>query len=210
MERLQSWLRSDLVGIPATLAAVALVALAFVLFAVAGSAAGLLVGLVAVASGLYLVVRASGDRREITDIAPPRVESAQRVLVVANGGLGSPALLDELRRRRRLGPLAVHVIVPVQASSARQAVADDIDAEAGRAQARLDAALRALADADIAAEGHIDDEASPMDSLLDGLREFAADDALLVPSSDLDWSEAEKLGEQVRERTGVGVVEIGP
>lgn len=209
-ERLQRWMQSDLVGVFATVAVLVAVALALFFFFVIGPIAGIIYGVALVGLTFYLITKTSrGGAADIADIAPPAAETAQQVLVVANQGLGNPALETELARRADLGPLEVRLIAPAPASSLARRVADDVDAEAAKARERLDAAMARISARGVTVSGHVDEQAEPMRSLLDGLREFPADDVLLVPGDELDWTEAESLAEQIRSETDVRVTEIG-
>jgi hypothetical protein len=202
-------MQSDLVGVLATIALVVLFGLTLLLFLLAGPVAGLVFGVAVVALGLYLVSGSSRGPADIADIAPPSAESAQRVLVVANQGLENPALESELALRAQRGPLEVRLIAPVLASSPARSISDDFDAEAARARERVEAVLGKLGETDITASGHVDEEASPTDCLLDGLREFPADEVLLTPGDELDWHDAESLADRVRAESGVRVTELG-
>jgi hypothetical protein len=208
IERWRHWMRSDLIGVAVTAALAALLALTFVLFFAAGPLAGLFVGLLVVALAVYLVARLGGLADDTAGVGPPLVESAQRILVVANQGLANPALVSELEARAGRGPLEARLIAPVVASSRAQALADDIDAEAARAQQRLDALVGSLVARDIVAAGRVDDEAPPITALLDGLREFPADEVVLLPGHETDWEDAEGMAERIRVETGVLVTEL--
>ena len=151
--------------------------------------------------------RSSSD--DLSDIAPPTSESAQRVLVVANQGLANPTLTAELDGLAQAGPLEVAIIVPVAAASRLRALSDDVDAEAGRAQERLDAALGALSERGVDAKGRLDLESSPEEGTLTGLRAFPADQVLLLPGDELDWEGIGGLAERIRSETGVNVTELG-
>lgn len=202
-------MQSDLVGVFATITVIALVLLALVVFFVLGPVAGILVGVAIVGLTFYLLSKINrGGAADIGDISPPSAESAQQILVVANQGLASPALENELARRADRGPLEVRVVAPAPAPSAAQRLADDVDAVAGRAQGRLDDALGRLSARGISASGRVDDGAAPMNSLLDGLREFPADEVLIVPGEELDWDEAEGLAGRIRAQTDVQVTEL--
>lgn len=209
-ERLQRWMQSDLVGVFATIAVVVVVALALFFFFVIGPIAGIVFGAVVVGLTFLLIAKTNrAGAADIADIAPPAAEAAQQVLIVANQGLENPALEAELGRRADLGPLEVRLLAPVPASSLTRRMADDVDAEAARARERLDAAMARISARGITVSGHVDQQAAPMRSLLDGLREFPADDVLLVPGDELDWTEAESLAERIRSETDVRVTEIG-
>jgi hypothetical protein len=209
-ERMQRWLQSDLVGVFATITVIVVVALALFVFLVVGPVAGILFG-VAIVGLTFYVLSKTGHRaaEDIGDIAPPSAESAQQVLVVANRGLASPDLESELARRAKLGPLQVRVLAPAPAASTVRRLADDVDAVAAGARQRVNDVLGRLAAMQIDASGQVDEGSSPMDSLLDGLREFPADEVLLVPGVEPDWDEAETLAERIRSETNIRVTELG-
>jgi hypothetical protein len=48
-----------------------------------------------------------------------------------------------------------------------------------------------------------------MQALLDGLREFPANEVVLIPGAEVGWHEAELLGERIRREVGVPVTELG-
>jgi hypothetical protein len=201
-------LDSDLIGIPTALAAIVVVALTIALFALAGPVAGLLVGVLAVGLSLYLLTRTSLNREQSVGVRPPRVESAQQLLVVADRGLENPALLGAVAERAARGPLAVRVLAPVVAGSRLQALADDLDEHRDAAQARLDSFTARVGRDGVEASGRVDPQASPARTLLDGLREFPADEVLIVPADEADWGDAAALAERVRGE-GIRLTEIG-
>lgn len=207
-ERLQRWMQSDLIGVFATITVIVLVALAIAVFFLLGPVAGIIFGCAVVGLTFYLISRTSRGTADIADIAPPAAESAQQVLVVANHGLANAALENELARRAEQGPLAVRLLAPVPAASLARRLSDDIDTEAGEARERLDAALGRLGTRGIDASGRVDREAEPIRSLLDGLREFPADEVILVPAEESDWEDAEALADRIRAETEIRVTEL--
>jgi hypothetical protein len=207
-ERLQSWMQSDLIGLFATIAVLVTAALALAIFFLLGPIAGILFGCAIAGLTVYLFSRSGGGTAEIGDIAPPSAETAQQILVIANQGLASAALEDELGRRAEQGPLEVRLVAPAPAQSLARRISDDVDLEVARAGGRIDAVLSRLSERGIAASGHVDEEASPERCLLDGLRRFPADEVLLVPADELDWSETETLAGRLRAETDVRVTEL--
>lgn len=208
-DRFQQWMQSDLIGVFATIALAALAGLAFLAFILAGPLAGIVVGVAVVALGLYLVSASRRGPADIADITAPSAESAQRILVIANQGLANDALAGELALRAERGPLEVRLIAPVVAHSAARRISDDLDADSARARDRVDTVLHSLGANGINASGHVDEEAPPLDCLLDGLREFPADEVLMVPGDELDWSDSESLADRIRAETEVRVTELG-
>jgi hypothetical protein len=203
----RNWLRSDLIGIPATLAAFALLALTAGAFYVAGPLAGIVFSI-----PVLLLVYCFAFRRAPSDLAgigKGPDQHRHRVLVVADQGLEHPALVEEVTRRGKLAETEVMIVVPVVASSAPHALADEIDREAGAAERRLEHAMQRLDERGIPARGHVDDEGDPIQALLDGLREFPANEVVMIPGAETGWHEAELLGERIRREVGVPVTELG-
>jgi hypothetical protein len=203
----RNWLKSDLIGIPVTLLTVGLLALTIAAFWIGGSLAGIVFAIPVV-----LVVYYFAFRRQPSDLAGIRGRSDEerhRVLVIADQGLEHPELLGELTRRSERGETEVKIVVPVVAPSGSHALADDIDREAHTAEARLERAIRELDERGIPCRGHVDEEGDPMQALLDGLREFPANEVVLIPGAEVGWPEAERLGERIRREVGVRVSELG-
>jgi len=142
-----------------------------------------------VAAGLYLKTeprvrepaiweRGNGDRR--------------RVLVVANETVTGAALLEEIIRRG--GERAeVLVVTPALNSRLRHWTSDD-DRSRGEAQARLDAALAALAARGVEATGHVGAD-DPLQAIEDALRTFRADELIISthPPGRSNWLEKDLL-----------------
>jgi hypothetical protein len=203
----RNWLRSDLIGIPVTLLVAGLFALTVGAFWVAGPLAGIVFSI-----PVLLLVYYFAFRREPSDLAgirKGRDEHRHRVLVVADQGLEHPALIDEVTRRGKVAETEVMIVAPVVASSPSHALADEIDQEARGAERRVEQAIQRLGERDIPARGHVDDEGDPMQALLDGLREFPANEVVLIPGAEVGWHEAELLGERIRREVGVPVTELG-
>jgi hypothetical protein len=203
----RDWLKSDLIGIPVTLLAVALLGLTIAAFWIGGSLAGIVFAI-----PVFLAVYYFAFRRQPSDLAGIRARSDEerhRVLVIADQGLEHPELVAELKRRHESSAAEVRIVVPVVASSRSHALADDIDQEAHTAEARLERAIRALDERGIPCRGHVDEEGDPIQALLDGLREFPANEVILVPGAEVGWPGAERLGERIRREVGVRVSELG-
>jgi nucleotide-binding universal stress UspA family protein len=210
---LDAWLHSDLVGIPLTLAVVLIVAVSFALYLVLGNVGGLFVGkllfILALAGLFGLIFLLNGRRGDTTEGLPHAPTGAlRRVLVVANDGLRSNALCDEVCSHDRGSAQEVMIVVPVVASSLLHVLTDDIDAELRAAEERLDEAVERLLRAGIKATGHVDIGA-PTQSLLDGLREFSATEVVMLGGNEHGWREAERFAEHVRAELGLPVFEIG-
>jgi hypothetical protein len=204
---MRSWLRSDLIGIPVTLLAVALFALTVAAFWVAGPLAGIVFSIPVV-----LLVYHFAFRRQGTDLAGIRDGPnghRHNVLVIADQGLAHPGLVDEVTRRGEIAETEVRIVAPVVAATTAHALADEIDPEAKVAETRLENAIKRLRDRGIGASGRIDDEGDPWQALLDGLREFPANEVVMIPGAEVGWAEAELLGERIRREVGVPVTELG-
>jgi hypothetical protein len=214
-DKLRDWMESDLVGIPVTLAGVAVVALAIGGFFVAGPLAGLL--FVTLGLGLfYLLVTRPGSRRPADNAAELRQDSPEtaagdhvhRVLVIANSGLARPELTARVERIAAERPTEIRIVAPAAPASRLRALADDVDVERRSAAARLESLLVTLRSTDVEASGHVDDEGDPRSALADGLREFGADEVLLVPGNERGWPEAARLGAEL-EQDGLRVTRLG-
>ena len=207
-------MESDLVGIPVTLGAVTVVALALGGFVIAGPLAGILFA--ALGGGLiYLLITQPGSRRTDDDVSELRRDAREttaevgvrRVLVVANSGLVRPELKSTVERIAARHATEVRVIAPAAPASRLRALADDVDEDRRGATLRLESALAELRSAGVTASGHVDDEGDPRSALADGLREFGADEVLLVAGDERGWPEAAELGAELREG-GLSVTEL--
>jgi hypothetical protein len=211
----ETWLRSDLVSIPLIVALVAIVGVMVAIFLLLGDAGGVFVdkalfpiavGAVVVALLLLIAGRRRGDQStEGVQVAP--TGSPRRVLVIANRGLESDELCDAVCERGGEVASEARIVAPIAASSRLRALADDVDAESEVAQARLEAATQKLRSRGITAEGRVD-VGRPMNSLLDGLREFAATEIVMLRGGEPHWEDAERFAEQVRDEVGIRVTEV--
>jgi nucleotide-binding universal stress UspA family protein len=200
------WLRSDLIGIPVALVAVVLFGLTVAAFWVAGPLAGFVFAI-----PVLLLVYCFAFRRQPTDLAEigkGRDGHRHNVLVIADQGLEDPRLVDEVTKRGEIAQTEVRIIAPVVASTAPHALADEIDREAEVAEARLERAVKRLRDRGVRATGRIDDEGDPWQALLDGLREFPANEIVMIPGAEVGWADAELLAERIRREVGVPVTEL--
>lgn len=207
-------MESDLVGIPVTLGAATVVALALGGFVIAGPLAGILFA--ALGGGLiYLLITQPGSRRPVDDASELRQDAREtaaevgvhRVLVVANSGLVRPELKSTVERIADQHATEVRVVAPAAPASRLRALADDVDEDRRGAALRLESALAELRSAGVTASGHVDDEGDPRSALADGLREFGADEVLLVTGDERGWPEAAELGAELREG-GLSVTEL--
>jgi hypothetical protein len=189
------------------LAVVGVIAISVGPYLVVGELAGLVIGktffALALLGLLGLLIRwgRRGEKAEAIQLAP--VAGHRRLLVLANAGLEDPA------RRADVCGLAdradeAMIVAPVVAASWLRALADDVDAELEAAQKRVDAVVAALRRAGVKAEGRAD-IASPTTALVDGLREFAPTEILVLPTQEKGWANANTLAQQVRTQVGLGV-----
>jgi hypothetical protein len=209
-----TWLRSDLVSIPLLVGLVAIVVVLVALFLLIGDAGGVFVDklLFPIALGalllafLFLIAGRRGDQStEGVQVAP--AGSPRRVLVIANRGLESDELCDAVCERDGEAASEARIVAPVAAPSRLRALADDVDTELEAAQARLDASMQKLRSRGVASEGRVD-IGQPMDGLLDGLREFAATEIVMLRGGEPHWEDAERFAEQVRDEVGIRVTEV--
>jgi hypothetical protein len=207
-----AWFRSDLVGIPVTLAVSGVIATSVGLYLVVGDWAGLFIGKLffplALLGLLGLLLR-WGHLGETTEGVRAATASAhRRVLVLANDGLEHSAVRADVCRLAGRATEAM-IVAPVAAASWLHALADDVDAELQTAQERVDAVVTTLRRAGVNAEGraHL---ASPATALIDGLREFAATEILVLPSGDKRWTNANTLAQQIRTQLGLSVNQLDP
>jgi hypothetical protein len=130
-----------------------------------------------------------------------------RVLVIANRGLEDEALCDEVCRRTARTATEAMIVAPVVASSPLRELSDDVDREMEVAQRRLSNALERLHAEGVQADGRVD-TAHPMDSLMDGLREYPPNEVVMLPGGEAGWDAAGDLAERVRAETGLPVTAV--
>ena len=117
-------------------------------------------------------------------------DAAHRILVLAHEGLGGAPLVEALDRRQAARGSEVFVVVPALTGSLKQLANDDAD-EIAAAQADLDRLLAEVGSTDRAVAGIVGDS-DPRLALEDSLRQFAADEVVVVNPAD---SEMERLEE---------------
>lgn len=105
-------------------------------------------------------------------------------LVIANLGVEDSALCEEVCQRAGNSKTGVMIVAPVEASSSLRVLTDDFDTESGFARARVEKALGTLRERGVRASGHVGEDADPWRALLDGLREFPADEVVMLPGGD--------------------------
>ena len=206
--RVDRWLQSDLVGVAAAVYTFAVLAISLAVFRIVGPLAGLGVAVAVWIPMFVFAIRERGKPAPL-DVAGRGEGPRHRVLVVANQGLEDPALCREVCRREEYTTTEVMIVAPVVASSPLRALSDDVDQELGEARARVQEAVRTLDAAGVRASGRAD-IAEPMDSLLDGLREFRPNEVVMLPSRETGWEPAGALAQRVRTEVGLPVTEVVP
>ncbi len=208
-ERIDRWLDSDLVGIPATLYTFAVLAISLAVFRFAGGVAGIIVAVALWIPMVLFAIQGRGKPPGPLEMAAPGEGPQHRVLVIANQGLEDPALCAEVCRRSDRTATEAMVIAPVVAASPLAELADDIDRELESARHRVEAAIASFRKGGVKAAGRAD-IADPMEALLDGLREFPPNEVIMLPDQEADWAAAAGLAERVRVEVGLPVTAVGP
>jgi hypothetical protein len=154
---------------------------------------------------------ARGRRLPLREAAMSRhrhgaITGHRHVLVVANAALGSEELRRHLQDSGRT--TEIDVLAPVLTSRVHLAVTD-VDRETGRARRRLARSLRWAREQGFVARGEIGDP-SPLTSIEDQLRNFGADEVVVVTSPERagEWQEQLEL-ERLREELEIPVLCIG-
>jgi hypothetical protein len=115
-----------------------------------------------------------------------------RVLVLATDEVVGPELIGELRRHLgELGATEVLVISPAVEETAFRHALGDVDAASAEAERRLQKSLGELDRAGISALGEVGDS-DPLVAAEDALRQFAADEVLIVAHTEEEgrWFES--------------------
>jgi len=207
--RIQRWLDSDLIGVVATAYGFLVLVLAFVVFRVTGGVAGMIVIVVSWVPMVLFAIRGWGRPPAPLEVEVPPKGPRHRVLVIANRGLEDDALCDEVCRRRAHTATEAMIVAPVVASSRLAELSDDVDSEMEVAEGRLQGALRRLRDAGVKADGRAD-ISPPLDSLMDGLREYPPNEVVMLPDREIDWEAATEMADRVRREVGLPVTAVAP
>jgi hypothetical protein len=206
-KRASRWLDSDLVGVAATVYGFLVLVLAFVVFRVGGGAGGMVVIVVSWIPMFLFAIRGWGKAPARLRVESPPTGPRHRILVIANRGLEDEALCEEVCRRAVRTATEAMIVAPVVASSPLRELSDDVDREAEAARRRLRAALERLRVEGVKADGRVD-IARPMDSLMDGLREYPPNEVVMLPRGEPGWEGAGELAERVRTETGLPVTAV--
>lgn len=131
-----------------------------------------------------------GERVETLEDA----DAVRRILVLAHEGLGGPQLIEELDGRRVGAGSEVFVVVPALSGSLKQLANDDRD-EIAAAQADLERLVSELGAPGRTVSGLVGDS-DPRLALEDSLRQFAADEIIVVnpPESEMGHLEETSTG----------------
>ena len=205
--RVAGWLDSDLVGIPATLYTFGVLAVSLAVFRFGGPVAGIVVAVALWIPMFLFAIREVGEPAGPLEFKSQSEGPRHRVLVVANQGLEDPAPCREVCRRKERIPTEVLIVAPVVASSRLRDLTDEMDQELDLARNRVDAALQTLRDAGVEGRGRAD-ISEPIDSVLDGLREFPQNEVVIMPGRETRWESAGALAERVRAEVGIPVTEV--
>lgn len=205
--RAKRWLDSDLVGVPATIYTFGVLVVSLAVFRYGAPIAGVIVAVGLWVPMFVFAIRERGYPPAPLDVNRRADGLRHRVLVIANQGLEDPALCEEVCHHGGCAGTEAMIFAPVVASSRLRDLANDVDRELELAGRRVDAALQALREAGVRAGGRAD-IAEPMESLLDGLREFPANEIVMVPGREGDWEAACALAERVRSEAGLPVTEV--
>lgn len=202
-------MHSDLVGVPATLYTFGVLAVSLAVFRFGGPVAGIVIAVALWMPMVLFAIREVGQPPSPLEFESRGEGPRHRVLVVANQGLEDPALCREICRREERIPTEVMILAPVVASSRLRDLTDDVDRELDLARHRVDAALQTLSDAGVEGRGRAD-ISEPIDSVLDGLREFPPNEVVIMPGRETRWEPAGALAERLRAEAGLPVTEVSP
>ena len=206
----QVFLHSDLLGVPITLAFLGICAVSLVVSFFAGALGGVvLVVLMGGFLGLFLTLEGRNAPETMEGVRAAADDGWDRVLVIANEGLEDPALCAEVCEREARARIEAMIIAPVVASSRLHRLFDDIDAELGVAQGRVDVALVTLKTNGIKASGHVA-VGDPLHVPLEGLRQFHAREVVMLSGGETGWEGASAFAERVRNEVGLHVTEVTP
>ena len=206
---MDGWLHSDLVGVPATLYTFGVLAVSLAVFRFGGPVAGIVIAVALWIPMVLFAIREVGEPPSPLEFKSQGQGPRHRLLVVANQGLEDPALCREICRREERIPTEVMIVAPVVASSRLRDLTDDVDRELDLARHRVDAALQTLSDAGVEGRGRAD-ISEPIDSVLDGLREFPPNEVVIMPGRETRWEPAGALAERLRAEAGLPVTEVSP
>jgi hypothetical protein len=138
--------------------------------------------------------------------ARPRGDGVHRVLLIADAACAASELGAALAERGSADRTEVFVVAPALGSRTARWTGDERPYE--EATKHLEATLEGLAEARIAARGHVGAH-DPLQAADDGLREFAADEIIfsIQASDSVNWLEQDVV-ESARERYPIRVTAL--
>ncbi|HSI81353.1 MAG TPA: hypothetical protein VK919_11965 [Solirubrobacterales bacterium] len=159
---------------------------------------GMLLAALVVGIAIVLIVARPGRGRRI-EVAPGG-DRRHHLLIVAAAAIDSPRFAERIARRAEEAAGEgtapdVLVLSPALNPMLHHWAVDVADARA-RAQARVETSLARLARAGIDARGSVGDS-NPMLAIEDALRDFPADEVLVVADEELASDLASELGERL-------------
>ena len=119
-------------------------------------------------------------------------DALHRILVLAHEGLGGAQLVEQLDRRQADRGCEVFVVVPALSGSLKQLANDDRD-EIAAAQADLERLVSELGGHGRTVSGLVGDS-DPRLALEDSLRQFAADEIIVVNPAESEMGHLEEAG----------------
>ncbi|MBS1862828.1 MAG: hypothetical protein JSS68_14075 [Actinobacteria bacterium] len=207
-DRINHWLDSDLVGIPATIYTFGVLAVSLAVFRFGGPMAGIIVAVALWIPMVVFAIHGVGRERAPLDIEVADEDGSHRVLVVANQGLDDPALCAEVCRRADHAATEAMILAPVFTPAKLNALADDVDEDDVRpAERRVDETIRALEGHGVKAVGHVT-VTEPLQATIDGLREFPANEVVLLPGGETGWEDTDALVGRIRAEVGLPVTVV--
>ena len=141
---------------------------------------------------------------------PPQSQgnALKRVILIANETVAARGVRDRIKQLVGGANAEVYVVSPALTNTRFQQVAGDVDEAIEEARKRLDASVRALREAGIAASGDVG-ESDPNLALDDALRRFPADEIVISthPPGRSRWLEQDVV-ERARAQAGMPVTHV--
>jgi hypothetical protein len=125
---------------------------------------------------VWWILRARAAEAPVREAPAPSPPGEHRILVVANETVGGSALLQAVQERSQPGT-QILVVCPALNSPLRHWASDE-DGAREAAAGRLEASLRAMGAAGLAADGEIGD-GDPLQAIEDGIRTFRPDELVI-------------------------------
>ena len=182
-------------------------------FLLAGPALGVALGFLAVATLVWIAVR-QAPRGPIETARAD--DGRHHLLIVLSRALGDPAAIERIAEEYRADQAASGADVLVLAPARGRRLdrwATDLEPARSEAQRKLVLSVAALGKADVAAEAAVGDE-DLVQAVEDRLREFPADEVILVtgiPAEDPDGERAAaELGERLQQPFERGIEARSP